>query len=159
MAAEAAGEALHRQCDAPDIGSAVVFLPDHNLSQSELLKQCGVEEAADVRDALLAQSQHLQLEGAISSIRPFHVQGQRWLVIRGGWHHDLVTRRFRRTMPLDQVPNRYCPLVPADERRHLPDRVLREQLNDPLNVVVLKGGDIVSKQSLRMLVVKRLVRT
>src|SRR6186997_526210 len=97
------------------------------------------------------------MEGVAGAIWLLHVQRERWLPVRRRRHHDMVSRRFGWAMRLDEVANGFRPFVPADVRRHLPDSVLRKQLDDALDVVVLEGGDVVGKQSLGMLVVERLI--
>lgn len=59
----APAEALHRQRHAPDFSAATAALsPMHDLGQPELGEQRGIEEGADMRNALVCQRQHLDLE-------------------------------------------------------------------------------------------------
>ena len=103
--------------------------------------------AIDMGNALVGQRQHLDLERMMRTIRLLHIEGQCGLAVGGGWHHDLVPGALGGAMRLDEMPDCGRTFVPAKVWRHLPDRILSKKLDDPLHVVVLERGYVVSEKS------------
>src|ERR1700716_3646673 len=113
------------------------------LRQDELLEQLGVEECHYMRHALRPDVEHMQLEGLVHTrLRIAHVQRRGRLAIGGEGDEAHVARTFGRTLHPREGADGLGALVPAVERRHLPDRILGEQLHQLVNVVRLERGDV-----------------
>src|SRR5918994_5222164 len=126
------------------------------VRETESSEERYVEERRHVGDTSAVQGQHLQLKGAIRPVWLLHVQGKSRLTVGGHRYQDLIAGPFGRAMALDELSDCFCPPIPADVRRHLPDGILGEKLHDPLHVVVLKGLDVIGEKLLCALVGYRL---
>jgi hypothetical protein len=84
-----------------------------------------------------------------------HVHRRGGLAVGGQREQPHVAGFVRGALLMNQRDDGLRSLVPADEWRHLPDRLGGEQLDQPVDVVGLERGDITPQPVLRVLGVGR----
>ena len=113
--------------------------------QPEGREQPRVEERADVRDLLAVDLQDLEVERREVALRGLHVEAERRLAVGAGLDHRHVVVAAG-ALPVDQLADGGRAEVPAGERRHLPDRLGLEQVDDRGDVLGPEGGDVLVEE-------------
>jgi hypothetical protein len=124
------------------------------VRQAEFREQRGVEEGHHVRHAVGTHIQHVQLERQVV-VSVAHIHRGGGLSVGGQWDQAHIAGRLRGALLANKRGNRLWTLVPADERRHLPDRLGGEQLHQPVDVISLESSDVARQSVLRVSGIRR----